>query len=253
MGFYADLMEPNDDGETRPVDYAFWAKQIRMLGLVGKVRSGFELDNGTAGLAANTNTANIKTYPSPELPNPMNQENICQCGHPRQQHSNQGMACGQDLACGCEHFRPASSQPSLKSPESIERIIKEFMETLCPCRWIITTPEHAKKDCPHYTFAPERDFITQALHDTEQSARATPLTAMEVLLMSQANESKEWFVQKIRDQAKVEAIASCIAAIDWEQQEFGYDFNSKTSRAAFIRNIKHKLTALQNLSTPHKE
>lgn len=36
---------------------------------------------------------------------------------------------------------------------------KEFMATVCPCRWILTTPEHTKEDCPHYTFAAEKDFI----------------------------------------------------------------------------------------------
>ena len=29
--FYDDLMQPNDDGETRMIDYAYWAKQVRMV------------------------------------------------------------------------------------------------------------------------------------------------------------------------------------------------------------------------------
>ena len=46
-----------------------------------------------------------------------------------------------------------------------ERVIKEFMETLCPCQWIITTPEHKKKDCPYYTFSAEQDLILSSVRE----------------------------------------------------------------------------------------
>ena len=53
-------------------------------------------------------------------------------------------------------------------PIELQKVIEEFMDglcpcSLCPCRWIVTTPEHSKRDCPHYTFAPEIDFIKDVL------------------------------------------------------------------------------------------
>jgi len=41
--------------------------------------------------------------------------------------------------------------------------LKKFLETPCPCCWIITTPKHSKKDCPHYTFADELAFLESSL------------------------------------------------------------------------------------------
>lgn len=47
--------------------------------------------------------------------------------------------------------------------KTIDDILKQFDETICPCRWIITTPEHTKKDCPHYTFSAEKSFLRSKL------------------------------------------------------------------------------------------
>ncbi len=53
----------------------------------------------------------------------MNQENICQCGHEKEKHLYDQFGCATKLEpltwCSCPTFRPAPSQPSLKSPEVI--------------------------------------------------------------------------------------------------------------------------------------
>ena len=46
---------------------------------------------------------------------------------------------------------------------TIEGVIEDFMNTICPCKWIITTPEHRKKDCPHYNYSIDKDFLRTAL------------------------------------------------------------------------------------------
>lgn len=43
---------------------------------------------------------------------------------------------------------------------TLKVILERFDNSTCPCLWIITTPKHSKKDCPHYTFSAERAFIT---------------------------------------------------------------------------------------------
>lgn len=40
---------------------------------------------------------------------------------------------------------------------------KEWDDSVCPCQWITTTTRHSKKDCAHYTFAAEKEFITSIL------------------------------------------------------------------------------------------
>ncbi|MHB8674637.1 MAG: hypothetical protein ACYDAK_13300 [Candidatus Limnocylindrales bacterium] len=55
--------------------------------------------------------------------------------------------------------------------KTIYDIIKEFDEMTCPCRWIITTPEHKKKDCPHYTFADEHSFLSSKLQEWGEQER----------------------------------------------------------------------------------
>lgn len=40
---------------------------------------------------------------------------------------------------------------------------REFEDGACNCRFIITTPEHARKDCPHYTWSEEKSFLRSAL------------------------------------------------------------------------------------------
>ena len=42
-------------------------------------------------------------------------------------------------------------------------LLAEYMNQLCPCRLIAVTTEHKKKECPHYTFSMERDFLLSAL------------------------------------------------------------------------------------------
>ena len=50
---------------------------------------------------------------------------MCECGHDSDYHMNAVGGCN----CGCDSFRPAPAQPSLKSPEDkIAGIIKEFRE-----------------------------------------------------------------------------------------------------------------------------
>ena len=67
-------------------------------------------------------------------------------------------------------------------PQLREKILKEFDETICSCRWIITTPEHKKKDCPHYTYSEDKKFLSQALTEVaEETYKAVEISPIEPL------------------------------------------------------------------------
>lgn len=38
-----------------------------------------------------------------------------------------------------------------------------FEETICPCAWLIKTPEHVRKNCPNLNFASDKEFVSQAI------------------------------------------------------------------------------------------
>jgi hypothetical protein len=48
-------------------------------------------------------------------------------------------------------------------PNYIEEKVEEFMKTDCQCKFIITTPEHSKEDCQHYTYSLEKYFLKDSL------------------------------------------------------------------------------------------
>lgn len=54
------------------------------------------------------------------------------------------------------------------------------------------------------------------------------------------SDSSCFLCQQAREEGYLAGKEDVISNIDWEQKKFGYDFNSQTSRRAFIRNIRTK-------------
>lgn len=51
-----------------------------------------------------------------------------------------------------------------------ENAISSFMDGLCNCRFIITTPSHKRKDCPHYTWHDAIKFISSEIETAIRQA-----------------------------------------------------------------------------------
>ena len=44
--------------------------------------------------------------------------------------------------------------------------VEEFEKGICNCKFIITTPEHSRKYCPHYTWNEEKAFLLTTIDQT---------------------------------------------------------------------------------------
>ena len=42
-------------------------------------------------------------------------------------------------------------------------LIEVFMNSICPCQWILVGNKHKKKDCPHYTFFLEKELLREQM------------------------------------------------------------------------------------------